>query len=160
MKKFKFLALALVFVFLLVFLYQNYIYYKIPYNPITKYSSENLSSFHITKNLPNGEEVSAKTNDLDTSNLILRYFRDLKLMPLKDKSALDVISKQGNETYFTVMLEFNQSERLFIKDIFLENLRVLYISSDFSGFHEGYYRIIGSKFDYNYIYDLISNSEK
>jgi len=159
MKRFKYLTLALVLVFLLVFFYQNYVYYKIPYNPINKYSSETLTSFHITKNLPNNEEISKKTHDLNTCKLILKYFSNLQLTPIKDKLALDALSIQGNETYFTGMLEFNQSEKIFLKDIFLEDLTVLYISSDTPGFHEGYYKITDSKFDYNYIFDLISNSE-
>lgn len=157
MKKFKYLIFLLILVLLSLYIYQNYIYYKIPYNTIAEYSTETLSSFHITKNLSDGEGVTAKSNDINACNKILKYFSELKLLPLKDKAAWNESFNQESSTYFTGMLSFNQSDEVYISDILLDNLTILRISSNIPGFHEGYYKIIGSKFDYNYIYDLISN---
>ena len=159
MKKFKYLLIVLILVFLSLYLYQNYIYYKIPYNPISKYAAT-PSGFHITKNLPNGEEVSVKSHDVDACNKALKYFSDLKLVPLKNKAAWNENSKQKSQTYFSGMFEFTQSNSLSINEIYLDNLTILYISSDKPGFHNGYYKIVGSEFDYKYIYDLIDNSKE
>ncbi len=157
MKRYKFLIFLLILGLLSLYIYHNYVYYKIPYNPIAEYSTETLSSFHITENLSNGEEITAKSNELNTCNKILKYFSELKLLPLKDKTAWNENFSQENSTYFTGMLSFSQSYKVYISDIVLDNLTILHISSNIPGFREGYYKIIGSKFEYNYIYDLISN---
>ncbi len=157
MKKFKYLIILLILVLLSLYIYQNFIYYKIPYNPIAEYSAETLSSFHITKNLSDGEGVTAKSNDINTCNKILKYFSELKLLPLKDRVAWNEYFSEENSTYFTGMLSFNQSDEVYISDMSLDNLTILHISSNIPGFHEGYYKIIDAKFDYNYIYDLISD---
>lgn len=157
MKSYKYLIFLLILVLLSVYIYHNYVYYKIPYNPIAEYSAEALSSFHITKNLSNGEGITAKSNDLNTCKKILKYFSGLKLLPLKDEIAWSENFSQENSTYFTGMLSFSQSHKVYISDIVLDNLTILRISSNVPGFHEGYYKIIGSKFEYNYIYDLIGN---
>jgi hypothetical protein len=162
MKRIMYLVLALCIVVLLsVYLYRNFIYYKISFNPIKEYASESLVDFHITKNLPNGETVNAKCHKSNNCDLVLEYFSNLKLIPLKDKAALAARSKKGNGAYLTGMLEFNQSREILISDIFIDNPTVLYISSSTPGFkRQGYYKIVGSKFDYNYIYNLIGDIEE
>lgn len=161
MKRMKYLAFTIGIVLLSVYLYQSFIYYKIPFNPINEYASDSLVDFHITQNFPNGESVNAKSHESKTCDLVLAYFSNLILIPLKDKAALDALSEKGNGTYLTGMLEFNQSREILISDIFIDNPTVLRISSPIPGFKgEGYYKIVGSKFDYNYIYDLISDTEE
>jgi hypothetical protein len=161
MKSIKYLVFMIGLIFLLVSLYQNFIYYKIPFNPINEFVNESLVHFHITENLPNGEGVNTKCDDPDTCGLILDYFSNLKLIPLKDKAAREVLSKQGNETYLTGMLEFNQSMKILISDIYLDNRTVIRISSPLAGFKgEGYYKIVDSKFDYNYIINLIGDNSE
>ena len=60
------------------------------------------------------------------------------------------------------MFTFDKIGYLFIKDICLENLTILYISSspDIHGFPEVYYKITDHKFDYNYIFDLLNYSNE
>lgn len=155
MKKFKYLCTALIMVLLSVYLYQIYIYYKIPYNPISEYATT-PSGFHITNNLADGKEVTVKTHDLDACDSIYKYFRGLELVPLKDKEAY----KQESQTYFSGMFEFTQAENLHFNEINSDNMSILYISSNRPGFHGGYYKIIGSEFDYEYIINLINISQK
>ncbi|MEK5391440.1 hypothetical protein NSQ59_13830 [Margalitia sp. FSL K6-0131] len=161
MKRFKWLAFGLCIVILLsLYLYQNYIYYKIPFNPIKEYASESLVDFHITKNLPNGEPVNGKCHESKTLGLVLEYFSNLKLIPLKDNDKLTLSPNKGNGTYLTGMLEFKQSTKIFISDIYIDNPTVLYIGSTTDGFKgKGYYKIVDSKFDYDYIFDLIGDNE-
>lgn len=157
MKKFKYLISVIILVLLYIYLYQNYIYYKISYNPISEYSAEDLSSFHITKNLSNGGEESVSSSDSNICDLILKYFSELKLQPLKEKAAWNEYFKQENSAYFTGMLSFNQSDKVYISDILSDNLTILRISSNIPGFKEGYYKIIDAEFDYDYIYNLIGH---
>ncbi|SDK47294.1 hypothetical protein [Sediminibacillus albus] len=158
MKKMKYLAFAIGIIFLSVYLYQNFIYYMIPFNPIEEYATESPVDFHITQNLPGGEEVNAKSHDPKTCDLVLEYLSNLNLKPLKDKDAWNALSKKENETYLTGMVEFDQSGEIFISDLFIGNPDVLHISSSIAGFkREGYYKIVDSTFDYDYIIDLIGN---
>ncbi|QTM98461.1 hypothetical protein ERJ70_03620 [Sediminibacillus dalangtanensis] len=161
MKRLKYLAFALGIIFLSVYLYQNFIYYMIPFNPIEEYATESTVDFHLTQNLSDGEEVNAKSHDQKTCNLILEYLSNLKLKPLKHKDARNALAKKENETYLTGMLKFDQSREIFISDLFLDDPDVLHISSSTAGFKgEGYYKIVDSTFDYDYIINLIGKEEK
>ncbi|CAM3299404.1 hypothetical protein FITA111629_15240 [Filibacter tadaridae] len=158
MKKIKYLAFAIVIVLLSIFLYKGFIYYKISFNPIKEFASESLVDFHISKNLPDGESVTAKCHDENTCGLVLEYLSNLKLVPLKDKAAQDMLNYE-NAIYFDGMLKFNESEVIFISDISIDTPNVLRISSSITGFKDGYYKIEDSKFDYDHIYELISTEE-
>lgn len=161
MKKMKYLAFLIVIILLSIYLYQSFIYYKIPFNPIKEYTSESLVDFHITQNLPNGESVSVESHESHTCDLVLKYLSNLKLTPLKEKKAQNMISDKENVTYITGMLKFNQPGEIFIKDIYTDDPTVLYISSPIAGFkREGYYKIVDSSFDYKYIFDLLSDTEE
>ena len=157
-RKIKYIFIIAILLFLSICLYKNYIYYKLPYNPISHYATTS-NGFYITKNLPNGKEISLKTHDLNTCNLIFKYFSGLNLIPLKNKLALASINKQKYQAYFSCAFGFNNSENLFIDEIYINNLNVIYLSSSKSGFNRGYYKIIDSKFNYNYINRLITNSK-
>jgi hypothetical protein len=78
MKKFKYLFILTISGLLFLFIYQNYIYYTIPHNPISEYEKK-PTNFHITINLPQGEHESLKSSDMHTCNLIFKYFSDLNL---------------------------------------------------------------------------------
>lgn len=161
MKKVKYLVIAIGVIILTVYIYNNFIYYKVPFNPITEYANESLVDFHITKNLDNGEKISSYSHDPDTNDAILEYFSSLKLTPLTDKDARKVFSDNGNKSYITGMLKFKQSGEIFISDIFIENPNVIYISSPIDEFKgEGYYKFVDSKFDYKYIINLIDNTKE
>jgi hypothetical protein len=161
MKRIKWLVFALCVVVLLsVYLYRSFIYYKIPFNPIKEYASESPVGFHISKDLPNGKTVTAHSNDSKNVGLVLEYLSNLKLIPLKDNDKQTLPPKKGNGTYVNGMLEFDQSRKIFINEIFIDNPTVLRISTSIHGFNgDGYYKIVGSKFDYNYIFDLIGNAK-
>lgn len=159
MKKFKYIFFILILVLLSRYLYKNYIYYKIPYNPISRYKTV-PNGFHITKNLPNGKDTTLITHNLKDCKLILQYFSGLKLIPLNYDSALTSINKHKNQPYFTCAFDFNESEYLFVDEIYIGNLNIIYISSNKPGFNRGYYKIIDSKFNYNYINKLTTGSQK
>lgn len=158
-RRIKYLFIIAILLLLSICLYKNYIYYKLPYNPISHYATTS-NGFHITKNLTDGTGITLKTHDLNTCNLIFKYFSGLKLVPLKDKLALDSINKQKNRAYFSCTFGFNELNYLFVNEIYLNNLNVIYISSNKPGFNRGYYKIIDSKFNYNYVNRLITNSKK
>ncbi|MCG3088938.1 hypothetical protein [Sporosarcina cyprini] len=95
MKKITYVIFATgILLLLAIFIYQNFIYYKIPFNPIKEYASESLVDFRLTKNLSGGETVSAKSQQSSTCNLISDYFSELKLIPLKEQDAQRMLSKK------------------------------------------------------------------
>lgn len=144
---------------LAIFIYQNFIYYRIPFNPIKEYASESLVDFRLTKNLSGGETVSVKSQQSSTCNLILDYFSELKLIPLKEQDAQRMLRKKENDTYLTGMLTFNNSGEILLSDIFLDTPNILYIGSSITGFKKGYYKVMDSEINYNYLYDLITDTE-
>ncbi|WOV83046.1 hypothetical protein PGH26_08850 [Sporosarcina jeotgali] len=159
MKKMKYLAFAIVLALISIYLYKGFIYYLIPFNPIKQYASESNVDFYITKNLPDGDGVNAKCEDANTCGLVLEYLSDLKLKPIKDKKAQAMLNYE-NATYYNGALRFNELDMIFISDISIDTPNILRISSSITGFKNGYYEIVDSKFDYNYIYDLISETKK
>lgn len=112
----------------------------------------------MTKNIPDGEGINTKCKDTNTCDLVLEYFSDLKLVPIKDKAAYEMF-KYENSTFYTGMLTFNESDKILISDISIDSPNLLHISSSIDGFESGYYKIVDSTFDYNYIYNLISETE-
>lgn len=158
MKKIKYLAFGISIVLLSFYLYKNFIYYSIPFNPIKEYASESKIDFFMTKNIPDGEGINTKCKDTNTCDLVLEYFSDLKLVPIKDKAAYEMF-KYENSTFYTGMLTFNESDKILISDISIDSPNSLHISSSIDGFKSGYYKIVDSAFDYNYIYNLISETE-
>ncbi|MBB6218723.1 hypothetical protein HNQ80_004898 [Anaerosolibacter carboniphilus] len=161
MKNFKYVFSILILFYLLTNFYQNYIYYKIPYNPLVEFTKDTPRGFHFSKNHPNNS-INKSSHNLDTNTLIFKYFSDLNLIPLKEKAHWNEIHKHEKEIYFSGMFEFvpPANNKIFIDEIYLDNLTIIAIRSDKRGFHDGYYKIIGSKFDYKYINDLITNSQK
>ncbi|WP_342536428.1 hypothetical protein [Sporosarcina sp. FSL K6-3508] len=159
MKKLLYSSFAIVLVLLSIYLYKGFIYYQIPFNPIKQYASEPNVDFYITKNLPDGDGVNAKCEDANTCGLILEYLSNLKLKPLKDKAAQAMLNYE-NATYYNGALRVNESEMIFISDISIDTSNILRISSSITGFKDGYYEIVDSTFDYNYIYGLINETEK
>lgn len=156
MRKVKYLVIAIGVIILSVYIYKNFVYYTIPFNPIKEYATDSLVDFHITQNLDDGKKISAKSHNSDTCDAILEYFSSLKLMPLTDKAAKKELAKNGNKTYITGILKFKHSGEIFISDIFTENPNIIHFSSSINGFKgEGYYKFVDSKFDYNHIINLI-----
>ncbi|MFC5604556.1 hypothetical protein [Sporosarcina koreensis] len=159
MRKIKYLTFAIIIVLLSLYLYENFIYYRFPFNPIKEYTSEPNIDFYFSRNLPNGEGITTKCQHANTCGLVLEYLSDLNLMPLKDNAAQGML-KYGNVTYFTGMLKFNESDKIFISDISIDTPNILRIYSPINGFKGGYYKIMDSKFDYNYIYNLTGDTEE
>lgn len=158
MKKMKYVVLFIVVLLLSFYIYKSFIYYAIPYNPIKEYESESLVDFHFTKHLPNGESVVVKCQDTNNCDESLKYLSELKLVPLKQKAALKKFSKQEDTTHFTGVLEFDQHNMILISDILAGNPTFLRFSSNITGFKEGYYKIVDSDFNYNYIFDLLNDN--
>ncbi|MBU5675906.1 hypothetical protein KQI88_05720 [Alkaliphilus sp. MSJ-5] len=164
MKKFKYIFIALILLFLATFIYQHYIYYKIPYNPLVELDSDTLNGFHFSENHPHpNDTIKKSTHNLNTTTRIFEYFSDLNLVPLKEKSNWDEIHNHG-DIYYSGMFEFETSPTRYgtevhINEIWLDNLTILWISSPRPKFKDGYYKIIDDKFDYEYINDLITNSQ-
>ncbi|SHK61500.1 hypothetical protein [Paramaledivibacter caminithermalis] len=163
MKKIKYLFIVLILYVLLANLYQNYIYYLIPYNPLEDIT-DNPYSCHFTINYSNDGITNASYN-LNTNTLIFKYFSDLNLIPLKEETNKEEIFKHDNDINFSYRFRFHPPKSsayyyITIDEIWLDNLSVLYIRSNKPGFHNGYYKIIDSKFDYKYVNDLINTSQK
>lgn len=155
MKKSNYLIFSIILVILSVYLYQNYIYYRIPHNPIAKYSSKDPISFSIEKIFPNGESSIIFTKKNSKYNKkILEYFSNLELIPMKNKTVYNM-NISVEQIYFIGFLEFDFSKYIIVKDIFIENLNIIYISSNIDGLNSGYYKIINSEFDYEFIYKQI-----
>ncbi|RKD31184.1 hypothetical protein BET03_03390 [Thermohalobacter berrensis] len=163
MKKIKYLFTVLILSVLLVNLYQNYIYYLIPYNPLEDIT-DNPYSCHFTLNYSNGGITNASYN-LNTNTLIFKYFSDLNLIPLKEETNKEEIFEHESDINFSYRFRFRPPKPsthyyITIDEIWLDNLSVLFIRSNKPGFHDGYYKIIDSKFDYKYVNDLINTSQK
>jgi hypothetical protein len=79
---------------------------------------------------------------------------------LKSAPKLSEITNQEDPIYFSGMFGFSEEENLFIKEIYLEDLTVIYISSRKYNFPTGYYKITDSKFDYKYIENLLGDFKK
>jgi len=87
------------------------------------------------------------------------------LIPLKKETNKEEIFKHDNDINFSYRLRFRPPKPsayyyITIDEIWLDNLSVLCIRSNKPGFHDGYYKIIDSKFDYKYVNDLINTSQK
>lgn len=160
MKKFKYLFIVLILFCLSMYFYKNYIYYKIPYNPLAKLSEDTPSGCYFTESHSNND-IQKFSHNLDYNALIYKYFRGLDLIPLKEKTNFNEIYKHNTDIHFSYMLEFGAPSysKVFIDEIWLDNLTILSIRSDIPGFHTGYYKILGSKFDYKYVNDLITDSQ-
>ncbi|MFS0688990.1 hypothetical protein AB1K89_07090 [Sporosarcina sp. 179-K 8C2 HS] len=158
-KKFMYSAVfAVVLILLSFYVYKSIIYYTVPYNPIKEYASESLVGFHFTKHPDGGESVDVKCQDTNSCDEALKYLSELNLVPLKQKAALKRFSKQEDTTHFTGELEFDQHKVILISDILEGNPTFLHFSSNIPGFKGGYYKIEESKFDYDYIYNLINGN--
>ncbi|MCC5909361.1 MAG: hypothetical protein JJT76_02860 [Clostridiaceae bacterium] len=163
--KFKYVFIGLILLILATFIYQNYIYYKIPYNPLGELNyPDTPTGFHFSENNRKlNETISKSTHNLDTTAYIFEYFSDLNLMPLKSRLKWDEIHNDG-DIYYSGMFQFITSPptngaQIHISEIYLDNLTIIRISSPRRKFKDGYYKIIDDKFDYEYINELITNSE-
>ena len=148
--------------FLLIYFYQNYIYYKIPYNPLVELITDTPTSCYLKEYHPNNKMIDKSSHNLKSNTLISKYFKDLNLIPLKKEANRNEIFNHKNDTHFSYMLKIGPSPNynVFISEIWLDNLSILSIRSDKLGFNNnGYYKIIDTKFDYKYVYDLITNSQ-
>lgn len=134
--------------------------YKIPYNPLVELTTDTPSSCYF-KEYHSNNMITKSSHNLNNNTLIFKYFSDLNLIPLKGKANLNEIYKHNNDIYFSYTLKFGppSDNNVFISEIWLDNLSILSIGSDKPGFRNGYYKIINSKFDYKYAYDLITNSQ-
>lgn len=158
MKKIKYLFIVLILLSLLTYLYENHIYYLIPYNPLAELDPDTL----ITCNLRFNGDSKIKNHNPNNNALIFKYLRDLKLIPLNldKKINRDKVLKHNYNTYYSYALEFGPpTYYVHIDDIWLDNPTFVYIGSNRFGFRDGYYQIIDSKFDYMYINELINNSQ-
>lgn len=160
MKRLKYLFYVLI-LFLLLNFYQNYIFYRIPYNPLAELSTDIPTKFYLNLNGPNGVTLSKSSYNLDDNTLIFDYFEKLNLIPLKEKRHRDEIYKHDTESYYSCGFRFGDLKYSFvyITEVYLDDLTVLSIRSDIPKFKNGYYKIIDSKFDYEYINSILNSSQ-
>lgn len=162
MKKNKKFFIALIFILFTVFIYKNFVYYVIPSNPLAKSFTTPLFC-SVTKQEPDalgsiGKPENVKyinTSALEECSAILEYISSLKLKPLKQKDS----------GYGSVNLTYNirlssPEDDLIMIFVWLDDLSTIYIGSDKPDFPEGHYKIVGTKFDYEYINSLIENSDE
>lgn len=160
-KLIKYLFIVLILFLLSTSLYENYIFYKIPYNPFIEFATDTLGSFYFSENHPDNV-VSKSSHNSNTNEYIFKYFSDLKLIPLKEDENREEIYEHKKNIYFSGMFRIDSPPygNIHINEIYLDNLTILRISSDRLGFKDGYYRIKGDKFDYKYIKDLMSKEDR
>lgn len=153
MKK-KYILAILLLLSILPNIYQNYIYYKIPTNPLMEINEDNLVKCYFTDD-SSDLSIDKSIDNVKNNTLIFEYFCSLKLVPLNEKRNKDEIYKHLNSTFFSYGFNFeNPSYYIFINEIWLDNLTILSIRSNKLNFKEGYYKIIDTEFDYNYINGL------
>ena len=162
--KFKYILIAVILLFGGVLIYQNYLYYIIPHNPLAEIDHEvTPTSFYFSENDRNdGETTTVSTQELDTTTRIFEYLSNLNLVPLNKKSNEEKFYSDEN-IYYSGMFRFKPSSttdgtEVHINEIYIDNLSVLHISSRKRGFEDGYYEIVDDQFDYEYIKELIANS--
>lgn len=156
MKKNKYIIIALVSVFLLPFLYKYYLYYKIPYNPLLKITS-NITSCSVTeyKNPPYDPVDMLSSHSYDCS-IIYNYLTGLRLKPLKyDDHSTNYDIERIDYRYSISFLQPDLYNDITI-GVWNKDLSVIYISSNNPDFKDGYYKIEDTEFDYKYINELIS----
>lgn len=158
MKKWKIISFMLVIALLSIYLYKSDLYYRIPFNPFEEYVAQSDTKVYMTKNLPDGNESSVKCEDTSTCDRIMEYLSGLNLVPLKDKKAYDLLMFDG-KTYYTGMLKLNESDKIFLSDISEDTPNILLITSSIPEFKSGYYQVKDSTFDYDYLFDLMSEEE-
>lgn len=81
--------------------YQNYIYYLIPYNPLAELDTNLLDGYQFIIDYLNGNTSSKISYNLNNNTLILKYFSDLKLVSLKEKTHCDINYNHENDTHFS-----------------------------------------------------------
>lgn len=59
-----------------------------------------------------------------------------------------------------LVLEFKHHDVILISDILASNPTFLRFSSQIPGFKGGYYKIVDSRFDYDYLYEVISKTQE
>lgn len=156
MKKNKYIIIALVCILSLPFLYKYYLYYKIPYNPLVKISSDVMSCSGIQYENPPQDVISYISTHSQDCSVIFNYLSDLKLKPLKYEdysTSFDIV--KVDYRYF---LSFTQPDLYYDLSISAwdKDLSIIYISSNKPGFKEGYYKVTDSEFEYKYINELLS----
>ena len=86
LKKVKCLFFLVISLLCSLSIYKNYIFYKIPYNPLVQLSTNSPTSFYFDLNTPDGETLSKSSHKLEDTALIFKYFNELHLIPLKEKN--------------------------------------------------------------------------
>ncbi len=157
--KLKWLSIIIIILVIGTFIYQNYIYYMIPKNPLVKLDSYTLKEFWIDEHTSENVNV-LKCNDISTNNLIYKYIKDLELIPTKERSIY-----VSEEIYYRGQFEFEEKDMLSdyyyitISDLCSKSMDIIRLSSNIRRFPKGYYKILDTEFDYEYIKDLIDNSQ-
>jgi len=161
MKLIKYIAAAVVLLILSVLYCQHNFYYKIPNNPFEEHAADSLTEFHLTKNRPDGTSVSASCHQGKECDDVLAYLRQLKLLPLKEKTANRLLTNEEHTSYLTGMLKFGQSaDEVFLCDLDTDQPTIFAVSSTRSEFKgAGYYEIQQSEFDVDYIWRLLKEAD-
>ncbi|KAB3530478.1 hypothetical protein F8154_13845 [Alkaliphilus pronyensis] len=169
--KCKYVIIGIVLLLLGKIIYQNYIYYLIPRNPISDIEMGIPSTIHCMDyrhrtNLD--DSFIGRSENKDNNELILKYLSDLDLIPIKRKRNDNI---QSEDLKFNYMLSYDtrSNSKVFINYISSGDLSILNISSNrsISGFsrryhkvrNSGYYKVRNSEFDYKYINNLIGKSQ-
>lgn len=167
MKKIRFKVEYIIF-FLLVFLvlgvlwniYDSFIYYLIPYNPLEAIETNSVlkGKFELFSH-SDGLHFRG-IEDPDELNPIFGYFKGLNIKPITLKTHNKIISKSKCDVMYSFIFWYispkdNHKYHIRIGEIYIDELTALYIRSSEPRFKTGYYKIIGSKFDYMYFKKLL-----
>lgn len=125
-----------------------------PYNPFIEFSAETPEDFVFKKVYPNNE-IHKSTDNSNTAKLIFEYLSSLELIPLKE--TMNDFQYHESNIFFLDRLRFGAPSynTIYINDIYVDDLTILYINANRPGFKDGYYKIMDDKFDYEYINNLL-----
>lgn len=161
MKILKYLAILLMVLVLVLFVYTNFIVYLIPYNPFIEFSQEELESVYFEGFYTEGGESKSQymvSENIESSKLVFQYFKELKLKPRKsNKIQKDMEASTRISGGFIFGPPSN--DHTFINDLFQEEPSVFYISFKNDKFKSksGYYEILDEELDFGYIDSLMKD---
>ena len=165
MKQKRYIILLVILIFISPSIYQNYLYYKIPYNPTTKIPTEKLKSiqYHLcdylqyNKDMAHEEEgyVYYNSTNREVFFKICDYLRKLKLKPIKEgsidiyesKYVYKISSYHPYDYDIYVLVSQNDLSKVYIKVEGIKNLKL-----------QTSYQITNGEFNYEYINNLIKES--
>lgn len=166
MKWLKYIFMFLVLSALSINVYQNFIFYQIPYNPLSDLPKEDPNEYYISRFYFDKDDVDEamqyqRTEEKENCKKAFEYFKNLKLIPVKDSEKIYQMEREGDfDLNYNLSFEQNMKSPhyLHIKEIGVDDIKFLEIRCDYKGFYDGYYKITNKneKLNQEYLESLIN----